>query len=360
MSSVWVDFENTPHVLFLEPFIRQLEANGWDVDLSAKPQAQTLELAAARGFRSARIGGGDFRGGVHKIIGGGLRAFQLSAWVMRRGRPQLLLSSSRSAALAAWILRVPSLALLDYEHTALRAHALGAAAVWLPDVLRGVRLPRSLERVACYYPGLKENLYLDRWRVDRAEERRALGVPESDFLVVARPAASTAHYADPESDRVWLASLKSVLGAWPDARVIVSPRSTAQHKDVAEYLPADPRLTVLDRVVPGPGLVVAADLVLGGGGTMNREAAVLGVPVWSTFCGPTPRIDDLLASEGRLRWVRSDRELKAAIDGDRPNRGLGRGPYLDGFTAIWSDIQRLLHLNRTPPRAVSSLIGPCV
>ena len=53
--------------------------------------------------------------------------------------------------------------------------------------------------------------------------------------------------------------------------------------------------------VDGPALVWVADLVVSAGGTMNREAAVLGVPTWTTFAGRLGAVDRQLVEEGRLR-----------------------------------------------------------
>jgi predicted glycosyltransferase len=75
-----------------------------------------------------------------------------------------------------------------------------------------------------------------------------------------------------------------------------------------------PNVRVLQDVVDGPAAIAAADLVVGGGGTMNREAAVVGTPVWSVFNGPTPHIDDCLAAEGRLTWIRSASDIECAED----------------------------------------------
>src|SRR5207247_3081665 len=121
------------------------------------------------------------------------------------GPPRVLLSSSRSASLSAFLARVPSVGFIDFEHTELRPFALGVS-LWLPDVLRDVALPQGICRVARFYPGLKENLYLDEWRFDRAAERRAPGVGEGDYLVVTRPPATPADYASPLSDRLWSAA----------------------------------------------------------------------------------------------------------------------------------------------------------
>jgi predicted glycosyltransferase len=348
-SWIWVDFENTPHVLFLEPFVRKLREDGWYVRISAKPQSQTLALAAARGLTADSAGSGDFNGTVAKVFGGVLRSLSLLAWLRQFGsRPRLLLSGSRSACLAAFLARVPSLAFLDYEHTELRPFALGAR-VWVPDVLRSIQLPSRIVRHTRYYAGLKENLYLDNWKFDRVAERRSLGVDGDEYLVVARPPATTAHYAADRSIEMWFAATEHVL-RWPRVRVVVSPRTTAQRDDLRLRLGARPTVTILERVTAGPGLVAAADLIIGGGGTMNREAAVLGVPVWSVFCGPTPQIDAQLAAEGRLRWVRSEHELEQAIAQGSPKLGLGRGPFREGFAAIYNDVLSQLGLSASDVR----------
>jgi len=128
-------------------------------------------------------------------------------------------------------------------------------------------------------------------------------------------------------------------------RVVVSPRTSAQRADLGRRLGAHPAVTILERVTAGPGLVAAADLIIGGGGTMNREAVVLGVPVWSVFCGPTPHIDAQLAAEGRLRWVRSEQELEEAVTQGPPGLGIGRGPFREGFSAVYHDVLRQLGLS---------------
>jgi predicted glycosyltransferase len=333
---VWFDFENTPHVLFLGPLIAAITRAGFPVRITAKPQAQTLELAEARGFTVEPVGGGDFVGYPRKIAGGLARAVVLAAWGAKRGRPRLLVASSRSASLAAWLLRVRSVALLDYEHSDQQTLALGSA-LWLPDLLRGVRLPRRSRRIAQYYRGLKENLYLDGWIPDREAERRALGVSAGDILVVARPPHDAAHYASPASGRYWLAVVDRLLH-FRDTRVLVIARAAAQRHELQRLLAGRPRVEFVGSAVFGPALVAAADLVLGAGGTMNREAAVLGVPVWSTFSGMPPHIDERLAAEGRLRWVRSEADLDAALADWPPRACPPRGPFPEGLAAISGDI----------------------
>jgi len=336
---VWIDFENTPHVLFLEPIWRALCAAGWSVRGTAKPQAQTLDLAQARGLAVTKVGGGGYRTRAEKIAGGLARAWALGRWVRAEGRPQLLVSSSRTASLAAWTLGIPAVGLVDYEHAENRTVALACRSVWFPDVLQHAWLPRYARRVARFYPGLKENLYLDAWSPDRDAERAKLGVGATDYLVLARPPADTAHYATPKSDTLFYATL-AALKERPEVWVVVMPRNSEQG-EVVKGRVNGPRIQVLDRTVTGPALVGAADLVLGGGGTMNREAAVLGVPVWSTFAGPTPHIDAVLSNEGRLQWIRTVEDAARAAAGPLPVRHVPRKPF-PGLAPIMADVERSL------------------
>jgi hypothetical protein len=93
--------------------------------------------------------------------------------------------------------------------------------------------------------------------------------------------------------------------------------------------------TVLD----GPAVVAAADLVVSGGGTMNREAAVLGVPAWSVFTGATPHIDQRLAQEGRLRWVRTSEEYETVLADRMPTLLPPRAPYPRGMESILNTVR---------------------
>jgi predicted glycosyltransferase len=63
------------------------------------------------------------------------------------------------------------------------------------------------------------------------------------------------------------------------------------------------RVVVPERTVDGRSLVALADVLVSAGGTMNREAAVLGTPVWSMFEGPLGGVDEQLVREGRLKLL---------------------------------------------------------
>jgi hypothetical protein len=91
---------------------------------------------------------------------------------------------------------------------------------------------------------------------------------------------------------------------------VVLPRTPAQGEAVREL--GLGRVIVPERAVDGRSLVAFADLLVSAGGTMNREAAVLGTPVWSIFEGRLGAVDEKLVSEGRLRLLHDPSELQVA------------------------------------------------
>jgi predicted glycosyltransferase len=123
-------------------------------------------------------------------------------------------------------------------------------------------------------------------------------------VAVVRTAPAYALYLGGSENALLPAVLRRLLEA--ETRVVVLARTDEQRRSLRTF---DPRLVVPDRAVDGRSLAALADLVVSAGGTMIREAAVLGTPVWSIFEGRVGAVDELLEREGRLRFLRKADEL---------------------------------------------------
>jgi uncharacterized protein len=67
---------------------------------------------------------------------------------------------------------------------------------------------------------------------------------------------------------------------------------------------------VPEEAVDAQSLIALADLVVSAGGTMNREAAALGVPVYTTYGGRLGGVDEELIREGLLKPLTDPRALE--------------------------------------------------
>ena len=70
------------------------------------------------------------------------------------------------------------------------------------------------------------------------------------------------------------------------------------------------------RFVPAPRPRAPVAMILhphpSAGGTMNREAVVLGTPVWTTFAGTLGAVDRALIADGRLQQLTRVEDLVIA------------------------------------------------
>lgn len=69
---------------------------------------------------------------------------------------------------------------------------------------------------------------------------------------------------------------------------------------------------VVDGAIDAQSLIAAADLVVSAGGSMNREAVALGVPVYTTYGGRLGGVDEALIRSGRLRPLSDVRAIELA------------------------------------------------
>jgi hypothetical protein len=130
---------------------------------------------------------------------------------------------------------------------------------------------------------------------------------EDAVLCVIRTAPSYALYLG-GSENELLPRLLRRLSANERTQTVVLARTPDQRESI-RMLGLE-RVHIPERSVDGRSLVAFADLLVSAGGTMNREAAVLGTPVSSIFEGRLGAVDELLAREGRLRFLADSAELE--------------------------------------------------
>ncbi len=300
---VWVDLTNTAHVVVLRPLVEELEARGHEVAITARPLSHTLELLDDWGHPYTVLG---HHGGAGRA-GKAHAAADRVARMVRFGREQrfnaALAHGSTDLPLACRVLRVPNTTMFDYEFAFAQHHlnCRAATRVLVPEAIPAERLARfgARGRKLVRYPGLKEEYYLHRHPPDRAIAA-ALGVRFDAVLCVVRTAASYATYLGGAESTHLPGLLRHLVGS-PDVDVVVLPRTPEQGEAVRAL--GLERVLVPPRAVDGGALVALADLVVSAGGTMNREAAALGVPVWSMFEGRLGAVDERLVREGRLNLL---------------------------------------------------------
>ena len=171
------------------------------------------------------------------------------------------------------------------------------------------------------YPGLKEDVYIPSFRPDPSILPQ-LGICNENLVVTVRPPATEAHYHNPESEILFAETLR-LLSSNPHVRAVTLPRNTKQgqqlRRDWSDLISSG-QMLVPDAPLDGLNLIWFSDLVVSGGGTMNREAAALGVPVYSIFRGKIGAVDRYLAESNRLVMIENTHDVHSKIKLVRWNR----------------------------------------
>ncbi len=286
-----------------------MRARGDEVEITAREYAQTLQLLELHGLEAEVIGahGGRSRTGKARALASRLHA--LRRWAKGRGFDVALAHGSHELTITARRLGVPSSTTFDYEWAWLQ-HQLGCRAatkVVVPDTIPPERLrPYGVdERKLLQYEGLKEEYYLSDFEPDPSA-LAAWELEPARVLVVLRPPPDVSLYHR-HSNPLFPQTL-DLLGNRDDIHAIVIPRTDDQRAFVQGL--ALPSVIVPERAVDAQSLIAFADLVVSSGGTMNREAAALGVPVYTTFGGRLGGVDEALIREGRLVPLSDPRALE--------------------------------------------------
>jgi uncharacterized protein len=319
---VWVDLTNTAHVVVLRPLVELLEAGGHEVHLTARPLSHTVELLEDWGHPFTVLGahGGTSRAGKARAAAD--RVARMLRFGRGRGFDAALAHGSTDLPIACRLLRVPNTTMFDYEW-AVAQHSVNcrmADRVLVPEAIPPQRLRRygARGRKLVRYPGLKEEYVLHGFTPDPAV-LDALGVDRGRPLAVVRTAPSYALYVGGSGQALLPRLLAHLDGQ--GAQVVVLPRTPAQADEVRAL--GLPGVVVPARAVDGRSLVSFADALVSAGGSMNREAAALGTPVWSMFEGRPGGVDEQLVREGRLRRLERVEDVvveRRAGDGRAPVR----------------------------------------
>ena len=305
---LWIDLANSPHVPFFKALANRFVAQGHEIETTARELAETIPLARAAGFTPEVVGahaGRDVSKKAGRLVS---RAWALAAWARKHKFDLAISHNSYSQILAARRLRIKTITLMDYEHQPANHLAFRLASrIIVPSSFPAERLRAfgaRTDKVRRYH-GTKEDVYLADFQPDPSfgAQLCELGVNADNTLVLMRPPAHDALYHRFQNT-LFDEALRMLL-ANESVQVILLPRNEAQR---AAYQAE--RLIIPGAPLDGANLIATSDLVISAGGTINREAAALGVPAASIYAGNWAAVDEELVKEGRLRRIENAEDLR--------------------------------------------------
>ncbi|MEM4396769.1 MAG: DUF354 domain-containing protein [Candidatus Woesearchaeota archaeon] len=309
---VWIDFENAPHVWVFKEFIERFRKDNIDVLITARNFSYTLQLCDYFGLKPIIIDGKcASKSNLSKLKAIIDRGLKLKEFIKKINiKPILSIShGSRSQAFASYLCKIKSISLDDYEHS-FKLFNYFISYLLTPFPIKPEKWGIFKGKVI-NYPGLKEELYLfnsDNYTINELE------IFDNNYLnVVFRPESNLSHY----SSKLSLELQQKLIERFSEIEglnIVVLPRNIEQKNElVATFKDKNIRFSIPKYVLNGAALIYNSDIVIGGGGTMTREAAILGIPSYSFFGGKLGEVDIYLNKIGKLNILRTKEDINNII-----------------------------------------------
>jgi predicted glycosyltransferase len=205
--------------------------------------------------------------------------------------------------------RIPTLSITDNEHADWTFTRL-SDKILVPEFMSDRVIKASLRKIT-KFPGLKEEVYLTDFRPDPGFLNK-LNLDANNFIVTLRSPASSAHYYNPETAKL-LKSILIHLIRIPKVRIVYLPRNNKEKMWITgdkDFEFDKGKIIIPDRVLDGFNLLWHSDAVFSGGGTMIREAAILGVPAYSYYQGKMLSVDAHLLIMGKLKFINNAQDVQ--------------------------------------------------
>jgi len=312
---IWFDLDNSPHVPLFLPVFSELNKRNVPYDITARDFAQTLDLLKMWNIPHTAIGAHGGKNKLKKILNLLQRKGELKRYINNKysgkPKPEIAVShGSRTQLIASKSLGIRTLLMMDYEFTETHIFNRYANDILVPVFIPDKRLRSNgidLKKVT-RYNGFKEELYLNSFKAD-SNFRESIAIDDSQVLAVVRPPGMLGNYHDSRSEELLIHALNH-LSSHSGCIVLITSRSQKDRDFITSNIKNKTNIRFLEKAVNGLELVNAADIVLSGGGTMNRESALLGTNTFSIFTGKRPYLDEYLEETGRLKFITTKEEIE--------------------------------------------------
>ena len=309
----WFDLDNSPHVPLFQPIFKKLNNREVKTFVTAREFAQTKDLLELYNIDHHLVGKHGGKNKLSKLINLFVRAGQLNKTIKGTDIQLAVSHGSRTQLITCRKKNIPSVLMLDYEFTESKIFNKLADHIIIPKFIPDDRLIdqgfniKKVIRYNCF----KEELYLSEFKED-PKTRTKLGINSNELLVVIRPPSMVGNYHDKRSENLLIATINQ-LSQFDNAVVLIVNRTNTEKQFIKTNIQIGGNIRFLEKAVDGLQLLHAADITISGGGTMNRESALLGTKTYSIFSGRKPFLDEYLEEQGRLKFISSTEEIESII-----------------------------------------------
>jgi len=311
--SVWVDYLTPKQVLFFRSITEKLEKYGFEIIRTTRNYSEVtrmLDLTSTEAKIIGQHGGRSLKG---KLIASAERIVELAKYISTKEISCALGFASPELSRVALGLAIPHFTVNDSPHS------IAVARLTSPPLSERLFTPEQIpisawlnigvpqDRIT-QYNGLDPIAWLKGFTPNNhIVEELGLGLVKDRPIIVARTEEKKASYLldlDPRQISILIPIIKKISQEYPEFQIVVIPRYDRQYLELRKELGEE--ITVLDKAIDGASLLAFSSLFIGAGGTMNAEAALLGVPTISCYPKETTHVEQFLIQEGAIHRAKNE------------------------------------------------------
>lgn len=297
---IWIDMTNSPHVLFFEPIIKELKKKH-KIIVTARDYQQTVPLLKQKKIPFIQLGKHHGKNMISKMFGY-IHEVLIRIKFILKIKPDLTINHhGMYATMAAFLTGNKVVYIFDGDGSTIQmSDILFANKSLCPEALPNKIFNKKLIK----YPGIKEEVYLSNFKPNKSYPKK-LGIKRKYILI--RPEATTATYIKKAN---MLDKLITDIIKQNKYDIVITPRTEQQRQYYKKF-----KVIIPNQVIDGPNLIANSSLMISGGGTMNREAVVLGIPVITFFPNILLSVDKWLVKNNYMKSIKNPtlKDIKETI-----------------------------------------------
>lgn len=290
---IWIDIVNSPHAHFFKGIIRELEKRGHEILVTTREfdgLTDILDMLGIEYYVVGKHGGSTLEG---KLIASAERQYKLAKLIIEEKPDLCVYKNSPEAPRVAYGLGIPTIGFVDNE-TSIPVNKLMLPftnrviypkAIDAYDLIRCGADANSLRPIK----GFPELAHLYGFKPNTAPLKE-LGLEKYNYIVM-RTEPIKANYFNGDTEN---SILEGIIPLLPDLPIVLFPRTEEQAKRFEHF----ENVIIPKRITDSLSLLYYAKLMIGAGGTMNREALALGTPAISAYPGKLLAVTKWLISLG--------------------------------------------------------------
>ncbi|MEM5804548.1 MAG: DUF354 domain-containing protein [Candidatus Aenigmatarchaeota archaeon] len=345
---IWIDLTAPPHASFFRALMQKMD----DVVVTARDFGPIKESLNRYGIDYTLVGRHGGRGRMGKLVAGSQRIVEL-ARIVEKEKPDIgFFKHGIEGSRVCYGLGIPCVNVIDHDSALIQNRLMIPLSdvTITPSFVSPGYLAQFGPRKLRQFFGVSDYTHFIGFRPSK-HVLKQLKLSERKPIVITRPEPFLSSHVFRKSKLYMiLAELVDSI----DAQVVFVPRNTV---DAVQF-------SKLDVIIPGnevdiQSLYWYANLMLGAGCCMNREAALSGCPTISIYPDELPAVDRFMIEKGLMRFtLDTGQALKWSIDalmkGERESNGKIIGKFENPYKIMFEEAEKLLNARISVPPSLYS------